>query len=55
MIRINGNFATGSNRLQITCLFKSEILNAEGSENAMKATGGKKPQKHNHIQTLLKG
>lgn len=53
MIRINGNFATGSNRLKITCLFKFEILNAEWSEKAVKATGGKKKtQKQNHIQTL---
>lgn len=45
MIQISGNFAIGSNRVKISCLFKFEIWNAEGSENAMKATGGKKQQK----------
>lgn len=44
MIQISGNFAIGSNRVKISRLFKFEIWNAEGSENAMKATGGKKQQ-----------
>lgn len=48
MIQISGNFAIGSSRAKISRLFKFEIWKAEGSENAMKATGRKK--KTNHLK-----